>query len=184
MIRFNASIDKQVQAAAVLIHLAGGRMDRLRLLKLLYIADRESLAERGAPIIGGRVVALDNGPLHSDVYDLIKGTHLNWSEWSRHFDNEGHVVAMKEDPGRLDLSPFEIDKLTEVSERYRPMDSWEVAEKTHDFPEWKESHSPGSSKTIPLERILAAAGFSAEEVRQIIAEAEAHKRHLRAMKQL
>jgi len=48
-------------------------MDRVRLLKLLYIADRESIAQTGEPILGTKLVAMKWGPLHSKVLDLING---------------------------------------------------------------------------------------------------------------
>jgi uncharacterized phage-associated protein len=156
-------------------------MDRLRLLKLLYIADRESLAERGVPIIGGRVAALDNGPLHSDIYELIKGAHEDAVEWQRFLSNDGHVVLWAGDPGRLELSPFEIEKLTQVSDRLRSCDSWEVAELTHKFPEWTECHVAGSSKTIPMERILSSLGFSTADIDQIRNDAESHQRVRKAL---
>lgn len=181
MFRFKTSILKQIQAAAHLVALEGGRIDRLRLLKLLYIADRESLAERGAPIIGGRVAALDNGPLHSDIYEFIKGAHEDAGEWKKFFTNDGHVVIATADPGRMELSPFEIDKLTEVSDRLRPHDSWEVAELTHKFAEWIECHVAGTSRPIPMERILASLGFTEEDIEQVRSTAESNQRMRKAL---
>ena len=70
---FRFSFEKRLQAAGVLLGLDGDRMERIRLLKLLYIADRELLAETGRTITGDRVVAMDHGPVLSQVYDLIKG---------------------------------------------------------------------------------------------------------------
>ena len=40
---FRFDFEKTLQAAGVLLNLDGSRMDRIRLLKLLYIADRELL---------------------------------------------------------------------------------------------------------------------------------------------
>ena len=52
-------IDKAIQAAGVLLNEhQRGQMEYLRLLKLLYIADREAIAETGQPIVGSRVVAM------------------------------------------------------------------------------------------------------------------------------
>ena len=58
---FRFSFEKSLQAAGVLLGLDGGRMERIRLLKLLYIADRELLAESGRTITGDRAVALITG---------------------------------------------------------------------------------------------------------------------------
>ena len=51
---FRFDYDKALQAAGVLLSLDGDRMERIRLLKLLYIADRELLAETGRTITGDR----------------------------------------------------------------------------------------------------------------------------------
>ena len=45
---------KTTQGAALLLALDGRSMDRMRLLKLLYIADRELLAESGGMLTGDR----------------------------------------------------------------------------------------------------------------------------------
>lgn len=174
MMNFSSKIEKTIQAAAILTHLEGGRIERIRLLKLLYIADRESLAEHAFPIVGGRVVALDNGPLHSNVYDQIKG---DWpSEWAGYFSNEGHIVVLAKDPGNDELSEYEIDKLTSVSKANREVDTWELVERTHKFPEWKQWQLPGSSRTIPLESLLGALGFSSDEILEIAQDIERDRR--------
>jgi uncharacterized phage-associated protein len=49
-------------------------MNYMRLLKLLYIADRESLPRTGRPIVGGPVIAMERGPVLEEVFDLIRGT--------------------------------------------------------------------------------------------------------------
>lgn len=71
---FRFNIAKGDRASAVLLKTEPAhRMGRLRLLKLLYIADREALTERARPITGDSPVAMDNGPVLSNTYDLIKG---------------------------------------------------------------------------------------------------------------
>ena len=64
---------KTLQASGVLLQLDANRMAYIRLLKLLYIADRELLAETGRTLTGDEAVAMKNGPVLSRVYDLIKG---------------------------------------------------------------------------------------------------------------
>jgi uncharacterized phage-associated protein len=76
---------KAIQAAGVLLRFEKNRMSYLRLLKLLYIADREFIRDSGLPLLGSRAVAMEHGPLHSDVYNLVKGIHENTSLWSRFF---------------------------------------------------------------------------------------------------
>jgi hypothetical protein len=57
-LRFN--FKRTLQASAYLLRLDGKRMPYMRLLKLLYIADREWLAEMGESITGDRAYAIRN----------------------------------------------------------------------------------------------------------------------------
>ena len=65
---FRFNFERALQASAYLLRLDGKRMGYLRLLKLLYIADREWLAETGESITGDRAYAMKYGPvLSSDL---------------------------------------------------------------------------------------------------------------------
>ena len=88
---------KTTQGAAVLLALDGHSMDRMRLIKLLYIADRELLAESGRTLTGDRAVAMKNGPVLSRVYDLIKGIAVPAEDWGRYLRSEGYKVVLVED---------------------------------------------------------------------------------------
>jgi hypothetical protein len=57
--RFDA--EKVTEAAAFLLQLRGGRMHYIKLLKLLYIADRQAFSEWGIPISNDNYVSMDNG---------------------------------------------------------------------------------------------------------------------------
>lgn len=175
MLRFSFETSKKIQAAAVVLRCENDRMSYLRLLKLLYIADREAIQETGKPIVGSRAVAMDRGPLHSELLDLIKGQHRDEPEWSKYFHKQGYQIELREDPGRLDLSPCEIGKLTDVTERYANLDDWELVDITHEFGEFQRNFREGTSTTIPLEHILEACGQSAH-VDHVVGEALAQKR--------
>ena len=110
---------KTTQAAAVLLALDDDSMDRMRLLKLLYIVDRELLAESGRTLTGDRAVAMKNGPVLSRIYDLIKGTELSPADWGRYLRSAGYKVVLLEDPGQGEMTKREIAKLHDVTERYR-----------------------------------------------------------------
>ena len=173
MTPFRSTLQKKIQAAGVILR-DRGPTDRLRLLKLLYIADREALKQRGVPILGGLMVAMKHGPLHSEVYDLIKGSHASEAEWSACFQSQGNSISMIHDPGRMDLSPFEIDLLNSVTDQYQDVDTWELSELTHGFQEWINSFQKGTSRHIPSEQLLKALDFSHEEIASIMQSAESH----------
>lgn len=158
---FRLDTNKAIEAAALLLRLAPHRlMSRKRLLALLYIADRESLKETGRPIIGGRLVAMDYGPIHSEVYDLIKGGRVEQVEWSRHFRNDSYCVRLHDDLGVSALSRYEVAILNRVSEQRLGFDDWDVANESHEFKEYQQNHHQRTSTTIPLEDLIDAVGLS------------------------
>ncbi len=158
---FQFNIAHTIQASAVLLKTEPAqRMSRLRLLKLLYIADRESLVERARPITGDHPAAMDNGPVLPTTYDLIKGEDFLAPQWQQYLKNEGRDVVLVADPGVGDLSRREIAKLHEVAWRFQNSSDWVVAEATHTFPEWAKNQPPkGSSRPIPMEDVLEATGL-------------------------
>jgi uncharacterized phage-associated protein len=171
---FRFSTKKTIQAVAVLLKLDRGRMSYLRLLKLLYIADRENLRLVRKPIIGSKLVAMKNGPLHSVVYNLIKGEHVDSPQWAQFIRKEGYEVELVNDPGVSELSASEVRTLTGVSEKYTAVSEWDIVEATHDFPEWiknEPEESTNTSHVIPFEDLLDAIGLSAEKD-GILAEAK------------
>ena len=113
---FRFNIAKTIQASAVLLKAEQtNRMSRLRLLKLLYISDREALTERARPITGDRPVAMDHGPVLTNTYDLIKGEDFLATEWDKYIKREGRDAVLASDPGVGDLSRYEIAKLARCS---------------------------------------------------------------------
>jgi uncharacterized phage-associated protein len=177
-LRFN--FEKSLQAAGVLLRLEEGRMPYLRLLKLMYIADREMLAATASPITGDRGHAMKYGPVLSHVYALIKGSGPRFDDWDHHISTQGYAVKLVDDPGRGKLSRGEIEKLIEVSERYRSKDQWELSDLTHVFPEWKKHWPDGAesgSYPIPWEDVLEAQGETAETVK-IVEEEEAARNYM------
>ena len=163
---FPFNLRKTIQAVGVLLDADDRRvMDYIRLLKLLYIADREAISETGRPIIGSKLVALRNGPLHSRVYDLIKGEDVATAEWARYFRTEHYYLCRTDEPGVDALSRYEIRKLREVEQRYQDCDTWQVVDSTHEFSEWKKNYPNPSEKTsrvIQLTDVIEAVGGAAD----------------------
>jgi uncharacterized phage-associated protein len=161
---FQFGTRKIVEAAGVLLRSSQhGRMGRLRLLKLLYIADRESLRETGRPIVGTKLVAMDLGPVHSEVYDLIKGAGHGSEVWSQFINSGSRDLKLVADPGIMGLSRYEVEKLQETAAAYRGMSDAALAKLTHGFEEWVKNHRASTSRPIPLGDVLRAIGRAEEE---------------------
>ena len=171
VLRFD--LQKTVQAAAVLIRQHAGRTSRLRLLKLLYIADREQLGSVGRSITGDHPHALKNGPVLTRTYDCIKGVDALAPTWLSHIANVGIDVVVASEPGQGRLSRAEVEKLQEVASRYAEVDDWALSDQTHAFAEWADTYPGGNtSLPIPTARLLAAVGV-ADLADKLAAEADA-----------
>jgi uncharacterized phage-associated protein len=165
---FAFDFEKTLQAAAELLrHEPHTQMSRIRLLKLLYIADREALKETGRPITGDAVVAMRHGPVLSRLYDIVKGESSDSPAFDGCVTQQGYQLFLAKDPGKGRLNRYEVRKLKEVSERYRERDEWAISEETHGFPEWEKNDPGDSSRPIPLEDILSAVGHSPERIEAI-----------------
>ncbi len=154
---FRFNFERALQASACLLRLDDKRMGYLRLLKLLYIADREWLAETGESITGDRAYAMKFGPVLSSIYDLINGNGSRAGEWDDYIHTEGYALELVADPGRGELSKGIVQKLFEVTKRYAELDDWELSERTHEFKEWAD-HFRGETSPIPWQDILRAQG--------------------------
>ena len=63
---------KAAQAAAYILRINGGRMQSNKLNAMMYLANRQSLIERGHPITGGTMLSLDQGPVIGEVFILTE----------------------------------------------------------------------------------------------------------------
>jgi uncharacterized phage-associated protein len=71
MIRFKFNIDKAI-SAVLYISKNLSRPDLHKISKVLYFAEQKHLSTYGSPIIGDCFVAMDNGPVPSQIYDMLK----------------------------------------------------------------------------------------------------------------
>lgn len=155
---FHFRFQKAIQAAAFLLQRQRGEMNYMRLLKLLYIADRESLKETGYPITGDHVIAMPRGPVLNHVYDLIRGRHPRTGQWDEFLRRDHYNLILVKDPGKGGLSDYEVRKLEEIADRYAPYDEWDMVNISHQLPEWQKNDPGTSSRPISVEDILAAVG--------------------------
>lgn len=168
-LRFNEK--KATQAAAHLLRLRGGRMSYMKLIKLLYLADREALLSWGRPISTDRYVSMDRGPVLSRILDLATdgedpGSPSIWA--SSITEPSKYEVQLKGDAGDDELSDAEIQLLDKIFAEYGQMSRWELVKFTHTLPEWIDPH--GSAIAITYRDILKAGGKSDLEIAAVVDE--------------
>ncbi|MPZ51023.1 MAG: DUF4065 domain-containing protein [Dehalococcoidia bacterium] len=172
--RFVYDQRKTAQAAAFLIRLAGGSLNYMVLIKLLYLADRESLIDTGIPITGDRMVAMPHGPVLSGILDEIhlgdgSGRTSVWYEYIT--EPVAHSVSLRKDAESDELSDYEMEVLSRSFEKFGHMNRWQLVAFTHKLPEWADPN--GSSRPIAPEDILRSVGKSDDEIEALTQEAEA-----------
>lgn len=155
---------KAAQVVAYLAMKADGRLDILKAVKLVYLADRESIQHWGAPILDETHVSMPHGPVNSSTYSHLNGEHdlaaVGWSDYLE--DRANHVVALNPSVTADDLdelSDADIACMDSVWGKFGHMDKWQLRDWTHDrsnIPEWEDPN--GSSRPIPLERIMTLVG--------------------------
>ena len=161
---------KAAQVAAWFLNQAGGSMRHLRLMKLMYLAERQTLRDYGFTLTGDQVVAMPHGPVLSMTLNFINGdiesVNDGWEAWIS--DRENHEVALRDRPNGQntfdELNNAEVEILNAVWNEFGHMTQWEIRDYTHDHcPEWDDPS--GSSHAIPFHRIFRAFGSNSEEAR-------------------
>lgn len=171
-LRFNEA--KAAQAAARLLFLNGRPMKYMKLLKLMYLVDREALIRWGRPVSTDRYVSMSYGPVLSTTLDRINhgerpGSQKPWHELiSRVGDYSVGLKNRKETPPDSELSRAEEDLIREIFEAYGHRDQWGLVDFVHELPEWKDPN--GSAIPIQYRDILKAANKTEEEIEQIEGE--------------
>jgi uncharacterized phage-associated protein len=140
-------------------------LDVLKAIKLVYLADRESIARFGASILDERRVSMRHGPVNSDTYAYVNGEYdLDACGWSSYLeDRANHQIGAKDGMNIADLdelSEADIQCLDAVWAKFGSMNKWEIRDWTHEkdnIPEWEDPN--GSSSPIPLDRIMRVVGI-------------------------
>lgn len=172
-VRFLFNEKKTAQAAAFLLRRHGGTLEYLTLIKLLYLADRKALVDRGMPITGDRMVSMDKGPVLSLVLDRITwGPQGNKTPWFEYISApQAYRVSVVSREAPVDeLSRYELEVLEQIDDQFGKMNRWDLVRLTHDLPEWEDPR--GSSLPIDPTKVLRESAVSEEQIRAINEEAE------------
>ncbi len=170
MIEFKFNEIKTTQAASLFLEKNGGEMSYMKLIKLLYLVDREALRLWERPLTGDTYVSMKHGPVLSNVYDIITNGEdpADNSYWYKHITAQSNYnVELKEDLPILDeLSKRELELIGKVYEEYKDFDRWKMVDICHEIlPEWENVGN--TCKPIRINTILKKVDKSKEEIQKI-----------------
>ena len=164
---------KVAQMAAYFTTREGGRIDILKLIKLLYLADREAMSSYGFPISFDSAVSMDHGPVLSRTYDLINGcvSGPDGEAWESIIsDRKDHEVALRRPLAREDydqLSEADFEILDSIWAKFGHLNKWALVKYTHEnCKEWKDPNH--SSYPITESEIFRALGRGENEIPDLV----------------
>jgi uncharacterized phage-associated protein len=163
---------KTAQLAAYFTDKSGGEIYHLMLMKLLYITDRNALVELGHTVSDDNCASMNYGPVLLNTLSLIDGSVRSsnglWAKLLSPSKNYKISLLNKTNISTDKLSQAELDIADAVYTQYGHMDRFHLADKTHEFAEWR---NPNGS-VIPIEYmdILKAVGFDEVNASSVLQE--------------
>ncbi len=160
--------DKATQAACILMQLHSGRMNHMKLIKLLYLSDRKALVNWGRPITFDWYFSLKHGPVLSFTLDMINSDAdpEEPSYWHRYISERvGNEVTLLGEVPKDQLSAAEEELLNDIFAKYGRLNQWQLRDLTHDLPEWRDPQ--GSCLPINIRDILLSEGMDEGDIREI-----------------
>lgn len=171
---FRFNIRKATEAASLFIKMEGGKLNVMKLVKLVYLLDRLSIARRGIPVVGGIYYSMRNGPVTSELLDVINAGKLaddadsSWEQFIS--DRERHEVGLQKDPPIDFISESEIKLIQDTYKEHGAKDQWQIRDWCHqNCGEWTPLEA--GRERIMVEEIAVNVGKSEAEVKRITEEA-------------
>jgi uncharacterized phage-associated protein len=158
-------------ACFFLEHEASHELNDIKLMKLLYIAERKSLEMYSMPIAGDDYVSMEHGPVLSTTYRLMSSEKVG-EVWNKHIaairrwvsGHEQEVPLIEAVAYESILRGCEISILEEVWREFGSWSKWQLKDYCHkNFKEYDErAEKMKTSIKLDLETIFTALGDEPE----------------------
>jgi uncharacterized phage-associated protein len=143
---FPFSHRKTTQVLNFFARQAGGSLNKLKALKLVYFADRYHLRRYGRPITGDEYLAMPYGPVASSAKDLAEmGEFLSDDEraYGARFlaPVDRYSYRSTAEVAERALSESDRTALAWAWEKFGGVSEFALAKLTHHYPEWRRHES-------------------------------------------
>jgi uncharacterized phage-associated protein len=125
---------KSAQLCAHFAVQEGGMIDKLKLIKLIYLTERKCLQDWHRPILFDELFSLPHGPICSSTLNGIDGA-FPASDWDEYITRNGNKVVATKKFTRDDLdevSDAEFDIVKDVWNKFRTYSASNLRNFTHD----------------------------------------------------
>jgi hypothetical protein len=162
---------KTTQVAGRLLKLRGtGKMHYLKLIKLMYLIDREALLRWGWSMTGDRYVSMRHGLVLSNTLDLITEESFGHSYWKDFISGPvGHYeVQLLKEPESDELSEADVALIDEIYGKFGHQNRWQLRDYTHTLPEFQDAE--GSAIFVEYAAVMEGAQLGKEEIAEALSE--------------
>lgn len=154
--------EKAAQVAALFLKKSGRHLEKMALIKLIYLAERESIRQRNRPIIYDEYYSLKDGPICSNALNAINGK-IDQDIWRNYLELQGDrdVFVAPNCPDDFDEISISDSRILEsVFAEFGGMSSAQLRAWTHkpaNCPEYSDVNGVGRIP-ISVEDIVRAVG--------------------------
>lgn len=159
LLQFSFIPEKSTQALNFFAKQAGGKINKMKALKLVFLADRYHLRKYGRFVTNDSYIAMRHGPVPSATRDILESNDYlgdiekkyaaqyiepvdNWTFKSIHT------------PDTRVFSESDIEALEFVWKNFGRYDQFELRDITHTYPEWakfeEQVSTPGSCRQMDI----------------------------------
>lgn len=175
-------VRKAAQVAAYFALREGQGINVLKVSKLLYLAEREYMANYDAPMFYDALVSMPDGPVASVTLNLLNGEFDDerWAAFVAPRDNYTIRAQAGVSVEDLDeLSKADLRVLNALWERFGSWDRYALRDWTHEgnIPEWVDPQ--GSSRPIRHEDIFSH--LQKSDPAELATEVETHRKLARRL---
>ncbi len=152
------SYKKATQALNFFALKKDGKINKMKAIKLIYLADRLHLRKYGRPIVGDKYFAMKYGPVGSVTlnianlsHKLSKNTILYAKRYVKPIDKKTFASAH---PLETNLfSKTDMECLESIYKEFSDKDQFELADITHTYSEWlkHEKRLDSGSKSVKMD---------------------------------
>ncbi len=146
------------------------RRDFHKIFKILYFSDREHLNEYGRPITGDKYIAMNDGPVPTNLYDIFKsvrgdGYFKEVGEKFKEFFSvvDWDLINPNKESDLRKLSKTDLKHIDKSIALYGDMSWDEIKEKSHDYA-WSNT---ARNKEINFDDIIREVGGNDDYINYI-----------------
>lgn len=136
---------KAVQSLNYLAVKNGGVLNKMKAIKLIWLADRLNIRKFGRTITGDEYYALKNGSVPSATRNILESS--DFSEDMALDYSSGYIESDRFDyksiasPNLKVFSKTDIETINIIFDKYKDLDHFALSSLSHQFPEWKKFES-------------------------------------------